>query len=78
MGIQRNTRITEQVAKTLEMFADLVEGGMLPEDAVNSVAAQLQAEQQPTTLGNTANAMDIQNMVSAGSPQAAQMGTSSE
>ena len=78
MGIQRNTRITEQVAKTLEMFADLVEGGMLPEDAVNSVAAQLQAEQQPTTLANTANAMDIQNMVGAGSPQAAQMGTSPE
>ena len=74
MGIQRNTRITEQVAKTLEMFADLVEGGMLPEDAVDSVAAQLQAEQQQTTLGNTANPMDIQGLVEGGSPQAAQMG----
>lgn len=74
MGIQRNTRITEQVAKTLEMFADLVEGGMLPEDAVDSVAAQLQAEQQQTTLGNTANSNDIQGLVEAGSPQAAQMG----
>ena len=73
MGIQRNTRITEQVAKTLEMFADLVEGGMLPEDAVNSVAAQLQAEQQQTTLGNTATPQDIQGLV-GGSPQAAQMG----
>jgi len=74
MGIQRNTRITEQVAQTLEMFADLVEGGMLPEDAVNSVAAQLQAEQQPTSLGNTANAMDVADLV-GGSPQAAQMGS---
>lgn len=73
MGIQRNTRITEQVAKTLEMFADLVEGGMLPEDAVDSVAAQLQAEQQQTTLGNTASPQDIQGLV-GGSPQAAQMG----
>jgi len=74
MGIQRNTRITEQVAKTLEMFADLVEGGMLPEEAVDSVAAQLQADQQQTTLGNTANPADIQGLVEAGSPQAAQMG----
>jgi hypothetical protein len=74
MGIQRNTRITEQVAKTLEMFADLVEGGMLPEDAVESVAAQLQADQQQTTLGNTATPQDIQGLVEAGSPQAAQMG----
>lgn len=73
MGIQRNTRITEQVAKTLEMFADLVEGGMLPEDAVDSVAAQLQADQQQTTLGNTAAPQDIQGLV-GGSPQAAQMG----
>lgn len=76
MGIQRNTRITEQVAKTLEMFADLVDGGMDPGEAVDNIAAQLQAEQQQTTLGNVANATDIQNMVSAGSPQAAQMGTS--
>ena len=74
MGIQRNTRITEQVSKTLEMFADLVEGGVSPDDAVNAVAEQLQAEQQPTTLGNTANAMDTANLV-GGSPQAAQMGT---
>ncbi len=74
MGIQRNTRITEQVAKTLEMFADLVEGGLAPEDAVDAVAAQLQAEQQQTTLGNTATPQDIQGLVAAGSPQAAQMG----
>ena len=74
MGIQRNTRITEQVAKTLEMFSDLVEGGMVPEEAVDAVAAQLQADQQQTTLGNTANPQDIQNLVAAGSPQAAQMG----
>ena len=74
MGIQRNTRITEQVAQTLEMFADLVEGGVPPEEAVNTVAAQLQAQQQPTTLGNTADAEDIQDMVEPGSPQAAQMG----
>ena len=74
MGIQRNTRITEQVAQTLEMFADLVEGGVPPEEAVNTVAAQLQAQQQPTTLGNTADVGDIQDMVEPGSPQAAQMG----
>ena len=78
MGIQRNTR-TEQVAKTLEMFADLVEGGTPPQEAVNAVAAQLQAEQQPTTLGITANAMDMADLVgdapAGGSPQAAQMGT---
>ena len=73
MGIQRNTRITEQVAKTLEMFSDLVEGGMEPTDAVDRVAAQLQAEQQANTLGNTPDTGDIQNLV-AGTPQAAQMG----
>lgn len=75
MGIQRNTRITEQVAQTLEMFADLVEGGIPPEEAVNTVAAQLQAQQQPTTLGNTADMGAIQGMVEPGSAQAAQMGT---
>ena len=77
MGIQRNTRITEQVAQTLEMFADLVEGGMEPEQAVDSVAAQLQAAQQQTTLGNTAEAQDIQGLV-GGTPQAAQMGANGE
>ena len=77
MGIQRNTRITEQVAKTLEMFADLVEGGMLPEDAVDQVAAQLQADQQQTMLGNTASPQDIQGLV-GGSPQAAQMGENAQ
>ena len=56
------------------MFADLVEGGVPPEEAVNTVAAQLQAQQQPTTLGNTADVEDIQDMVEPGSPQAAQMG----
>ena len=73
MGIQRNTTITEQVAATLEMFADLVEGGIDPNEAVDLVASQLQAEQQPTTLGNTAGAMDMQELV-GGSPQAAQAG----
>ena len=77
MGIQRNTRITEQVAKTLEMFADLVEGGMLPEDAVDQVAAQLQADQQQTMLGNTASPQDIQGLI-GGSPQAAQMGENAQ
>ncbi len=74
MGIQRNTQITETVAKTLEMFADLVEGGIDPEEAVAQVANQLQAEQQPTSLGNTAGAMDVQGLVEGGSPQAAQQG----
>lgn len=76
MGIQRNTRISEQVAKTLEMFADLVEGGMDPDVAVDQIANQLQADQAQTMLGNTAGAAtaaDIGAMV-GGSPQAAQMG----
>ena len=74
MGIQRNTTITEQVAKTLEMFATLVEGGYDPDAAVDRVAEQLQADQTQTSLGNTAGAMDIGQLV-GGSPQAAQMGT---
>ena len=73
MGIQRNTHITEQVAKTLEMFADLVDGGMLPDQAVEAVANQLQADQQQTTLGSTASQQDIAGLV-GGSPQAAQAG----
>lgn len=77
MGIQRNTRITEQVAKTLEMFADLVEAGVDPNQAVDDVAAQLQADQQQTTLGNTASAQDI-NALIGGSPQAAQMGANAQ
>ena len=75
MGIQRNTQITETVAKTLEMFASLVDGGMDPDAAIEATAAQLQADQQQTTLGNTASAQDIQGLVQAGSPQAAQMGS---
>lgn len=74
MGIQRNTTITEQVAKTLEMFATLVEGGYDPDLAVDKVAEQLQADQTQTSLGNTAGAGDISQLV-GGSPQAAQMGT---
>ena len=77
MGIQRNTRITEQVAQTLEMFATLVEGGMEPDTAVEAVANQLQAEQQQTTLGNTATAQDIGALV-GGTPQAAQMGAAGQ
>ena len=71
MGIQRNTHISEQVAKTLEMFADLVDGGMDPDRAVDQVANQLQADQQQALLGNTANAQTVENIV-GGSPQAAQ------
>ena len=77
MGIQRNTRITEQVAQTLEMFATLVENGMEPDTAVEAVANQLQAEQQQTTLGNTATAQDIGSLV-GGSPQASQLGTNGQ
>lgn len=77
MGIQRNTRITEQVAQTLEMFATLVEGGVEPDTAVEAVANQLQAEQQQTTLGNTATAQDIGALV-GGTPQAAQMGAAGQ
>lgn len=74
MGIQRNTHISEQVAKTLEMFADLVDGGMDPDRAVEQVVNQLQADQQQALLGNTANAQTVENIV-GGSPQAAQQGS---
>jgi hypothetical protein len=77
MGIQRNTSITEQVAKTLEMFATLVDNGTDPDTAVEQVANQLQADQQPTTLGNTASPQDIAGLV-GGSPQAAQMGEAAQ
>ena len=77
MGIQRNTRITEQVAQTLEMFATLVENGMEPDTAVEAVANQLQAEQQQTTLGNTATAQDIGSLI-GGSPQASQLGANGQ
>lgn len=77
MGIQRNTHITEQVAKTLEMFADLVEGGVDPDQAVQDVANQLQADQYQTTLGNTATAQDVAGLV-GGSPQAAQQGAAAQ
>ena len=73
MGIQRNTHITEEVAKTLEMFATLVDGGVEPDLAIDQVANQLQADRSQTTLGNTATAQDIQALV-GGSPQAAQLG----
>ena len=78
MGIQRNTRITEQVAQTLEMFATLVDGGVDPDVAVEQVANQLQAQQQATTLGNTATAQDIGDLVGAGTPQAAQQGANAQ
>lgn len=71
MGIQRNTTITEKVAKTLEMYATLVEGGLEPDLALEQVANQMQADSQPTTLGNTATAGDIADLV-GGTPQAAQ------
>ena len=77
MGIQRNTSITEQVAKTLEMFATLVDNGMDPDVAVEQVANQLQADQQQTTLGNTASPQDIASLI-GGSPQAAQMGEAAQ
>lgn len=77
MGIQRNTRITEQVAETLEMFSNLVENGVDPDMAVEQVANQLQAQQQQTTLGNTATAQDIEGLV-GGSPQAQQMGANGQ
>lgn len=77
MGIQRNTRISEQVAMTLEMFATLVEGGMDPDAAVDQVAQQLQADQTTTTLGNTATTGDINQLV-GGTPQAAQQGAAGQ
>ena len=77
MGIQRNTMITEQVAKTLEMFSTLVDGGYDPDAAVDAVATQLQADQMTNTLGNTATAQDIAGLV-GGTPQAAQMGANGQ
>ena len=77
MGIQRNTMITEQVAKTLEMFSTLVDGGYDPDAAVDAVAAQLQADQMTNTLGNTATAQDVAGLV-GGTPQAAQMGAAGQ
>lgn len=77
MGIQRNTMITEQVAKTLEMFSTLVDGGYDPDAAVDAVAAQLQADQMTNTLGNTATAQDVAGLV-GGTPQAAQMGVAGQ
>ena len=77
MGIQRNTMITEQVAKTLEMYATLVDGGYEPDAAVEAVANQLQADQQPNTLGNVATPQDIAGLV-GGSTQAAQMGAAAQ
>ena len=77
MGIQRNTRISEQVAMTREMFAALVEGGMDPDAAVDQVAQQLQADQTTTTLGNTATTGDINQLV-GGTPQAAQQGSAGQ
>ena len=77
MGIQRNTRISEQVAMTLEMFATLVEGGMDSDAAVDQVAQQLQADQTTTTLGNTATTGDINQLV-GGTPQAAQQGAAGQ
>ena len=59
------------------MFADLVEGGVDPDVAVSQVANQLQAQQQQTTLGNTATAQDIGGLV-GGSPQAAQAGAGAQ
>lgn len=71
MGIQRNTTITERVAKTLEMYSTLVEGGVDPDVALEQTANQLQADQTQTALGNTANATDIASML-GGTVQAAQ------
>lgn len=77
MGLQRNTRITEEVAKSIEMFATLVDGGMEPDVALDAVAKQIQADRTQTTLGNTADTGDISAML-GGSPQAAQAGGSQD
>lgn len=77
MGIQRNIRITEQVAETLEMFAGLVDGGMDPDAAMEQVANQLQAQQTTDALGNTATPQEIGALV-GGTPQAAQQGTNGQ
>ena len=60
------------------LFADLVEGGMDPDNAVDATAQALQAEQQQTTLGNTASTNDIANLIGGGTTQAAQMGESAQ
>lgn len=79
MGIQRNTRITEQVAQTLEMFADLMDAGIDPNEAVDQIANTLQQEQQPGLLGNVAQAGMPQELpMEAGSVQAAQAGANAQ
>jgi len=53
MGIQRNTNFTEQVAQTLTQFADMVDQGVEPDEAIDAVAQTLQNQQVPNKLGNT-------------------------
>ena len=57
------------------MFADLMDAGIDPNEAVDQIANALQQEQQPGTLGNVAQAGTPQELpIEAGSTQAAQMG----
>lgn len=74
MGLQRNIRMTEQVAKSIEMYATLVEGGVDPTDALDAVAEQLVQDQQPNALGNTGGMPGLPGAPEGGSPQAMQQG----
>lgn len=69
MGIQRNIRISERIAETLEMFASLVEEGMNPEDAIDNVASYFQNQDVPNMLGNVA-----EGPMQPGAPQTLQAG----
>lgn len=68
IGLQRKGNMTEQVAQTLMQFTDLIQQGADPKQAMQMVVEELEMQQTPESLGNTAGPM-------AGSPQARQQGT---
>lgn len=74
MGLQRNIRMSEQVAKSIEMYATLVQGGVDPDQAVDAIADTLIQDQQGQNLGNTGMAGGLPGAPMGGTPQAAQQG----
>lgn len=75
MGLQRNIRMSEQVAKSIEMYATLVDGGVDPNEAVDLIAEQLVNDQQgQQNLGNTGQMGGMPGAPMGGTPQAAQQG----
>jgi len=74
IGIQRNTKTTEEVTQILFQFAQLIEQGIEPEQALQMVTETMDAQKVPTAemqqggmpntgapaLGNTPNANQMQ------------------